>query len=94
MNPKTLERFIQGVRIVAHDQYVPEERLELQEKPELIAEGIIPFLDRGSCIFFFLSGTPPKGYAIYTPEPRSLSLYDDHGKRFRIIGDVKLKEAE
>ena len=30
-----------------------------------------------------LSGSPPKGYAIYTPESNILSLYDWRGKRFK-----------
>lgn len=51
-------------------------------------------LDKGSCVFFFLSGTPPKGYAIYTPRMRRISLYDGHGKRFRILRETVLEERE
>lgn len=38
-------------------------------------------------IFFQLEGTPPKGYAIVTPELGRISLYDVRGRRFRIIDD-------
>lgn len=47
-------------------------------------------LGEGSVIFLFLSGTPPKGYAIVIPEHRTINLYDAWGKRFRIINDAKL----
>jgi hypothetical protein len=36
-------------------------------------------------IVYSLEGSPPKGYAIYTPESRRVSLYDNRGKRFRIL---------
>lgn len=46
--------------------------------------------DHGSVgsVYFSLSGSPPKGHAIYIPGIRQLSLYDAHGKRFRIIREV------
>lgn len=34
-------------------------------------------------VIFVLSGTPPKGYAIYISELRLLNLYDLEGRRFR-----------
>lgn len=39
--------------------------------------------ERENSIFFSVSGTPPKGYGIYIPENRHLSLYDHKGKRFK-----------
>lgn len=45
-------------------------------------------------IVYSLEGTPPKGYAIYVPELRLLSLYDPRGRRFRKIGDTRVIEAE
>lgn len=36
--------------------------------------------DGGNCYFFALSGTPPKGYALYIPDLRKLTLYDVTGK--------------
>lgn len=51
-------------------------------------------LDKGSCVFFFLSGTPPKGYAIYVPGHRLISLYDWQGKRFRILRETVLEEKK
>lgn len=51
-------------------------------------------LDKGSCIFFFLSGTPPKGYAIVTPRHRRISLYNHQGKRFRILTETVVEEEK
>lgn len=48
-------------------------------------------LEKGSVNFFFLSGTPPKGYAIAIPGHRTINLYDAWGRRFRIIDDVELE---
>lgn len=39
--------------------------------------------DNAKCTFFTLSGTPPKGYALYIPDHRLLCLYDNRGKRFK-----------
>jgi len=43
-------------------------------------------------IFFSLTGSPPKGYAIYIPELRLLNFYDNYGRRFRKMDDVELEE--
>ncbi|KXA88935.1 hypothetical protein AKJ61_03910 [candidate division MSBL1 archaeon SCGC-AAA259B11] len=46
-------------------------------------------------LFYFLSGSPPKGYAIFVPSLRLVSFYDAFGKRFRIVDEVaKIKEWE
>ena len=37
-----------------------------------------------------LDGTPQKGYAIYIEERSRINLYDNEGKRFRIIDDVEV----
>lgn len=42
----------------------------------------------GTVTFYFLTGSPPKGYAIYVPSLRQLSFYDARGKRFRITDEV------
>lgn len=39
-------------------------------------------------VYYSLDGSPPKGHAIYIPGISQLSLYDSHGKRFRIIRGV------
>ncbi|KXA99473.1 hypothetical protein AKJ41_05350 [candidate division MSBL1 archaeon SCGC-AAA259O05] len=45
--------------------------------------------------FYFLTGSPPKGYAIYVPSLRLLSFYDAFGKRFRIMDEVaEIEERE
>jgi len=49
-------------------------------------------LDNGRVVFFFLSGSPPKGYAIVVPGHRTIHLYDAWGRRFRIIDEIELEE--
>ncbi|KXB01495.1 hypothetical protein AKJ41_01260 [candidate division MSBL1 archaeon SCGC-AAA259O05] len=45
--------------------------------------------------FYFLTGSPPKGYAVYVPSLRLLSFYDARGERFRIMDEiVEIKEGE
>jgi len=39
-------------------------------------------------VLYSLDGSPPKGYVLFVPQIRQLSLYDAHGKRFRIIREV------
>ena len=38
----------------------------------------------------YLSGSPPKGYAIYIKVNAFLSLYDNHGKRWKMITNVEV----
>lgn len=45
-------------------------------------------------VVYSLSGSPPKGYAIYTPEIRRISFYDIQGKRFRILDEVTVAEVD
>jgi len=44
--------------------------------------------------FFALEGTPPKGYAVYIPERRSLSLYNPQGERFSIYGEIEITDLD
>lgn len=46
----------------------------------------------GSAIFFFLSGSPPKGYGIYQEGLGVLWLFDRLGKRFKEYKINKLEE--
>lgn len=39
--------------------------------------------DEVGSVHYSLSGPPPKGYAIYIPGSRQVSLYDHQGKRLR-----------
>lgn len=34
-------------------------------------------------VFFFLQGSPPKGYAIWSGGHRRIDFYDPHGKQFK-----------
>lgn len=45
-------------------------------------------------IFFSLTGSPPKGYAIVIPDLRKISLYDLTGKRFRILKETVLEKED
>lgn len=45
---------------------------------------------RGAGNFFFLEGTPPKGYALYIASRGQLNIYDLNGKRTRILRGVNL----
>ena len=39
-------------------------------------------------IFFSLEGSPPKGYALYISEFRTLYFYDVRGRRWQILENV------
>lgn len=80
-------------KLAKHYQGPTEEHLERRDLIELNHDEE-NCLDKGSCIIFFLSGTPPKGYAIYTPALRRVSLYDARGKRFRKITSTVLEGKE
>jgi len=45
--------------------------------------------------FYALSGTPPKGYAVYNHQNKELCFYNSHGKRYiNAKGIEKVEEAE
>lgn len=45
-------------------------------------------------IFYSISGSPPKGWAVYVKSRRLLSLYDGRGKRFSIYRGIRIEELE
>ena len=75
-------------KLAKHYSGSTEEHMELRDLYQVQNE------DNHGClgsVFFSLTGSPPKGYAIYIPGHRLLSLYDRYGKRFRIIREVKVE---
>ena len=42
-------------------------------------------------VLFSIEGTPPKGYAIYIPEIKTLTLFDWQGNTIKIFKDVRIK---
>ena len=45
-------------------------------------------------VVYSLSGSPPKGYAIVIPGIRRVNLYDNKGKRFRIMKETVVAELD
>ena len=45
------------------------------------------------CIFFTLAGSPPKGYALYVPEHRFITIIDAWGKKKRTYNDKEYVET-
>ena len=41
------------------------------------------------CVLYSLEGSPPKGYALYILALRQVHFYDGHGRRWRILDDVR-----
>lgn len=41
-----------------------------------------------------LNGSPPKGYALYIPGHKMVSLYGNHGKRFRILRETRFEDRK
>lgn len=66
------------------------------QKPyrQLIRQKMQDSYEEVGSIHYSLNGSPPKGYAIYTPRHRLVSLYNNRGKRFRILRDVIVHNAD
>lgn len=45
-------------------------------------------------VVYSLDGSPPKGYAIAIPGIRRVNLYDNKGKRFRILKETIVEELQ
>lgn len=45
-------------------------------------------------VVYSLDGSPPKGYAIYIPELRNVSLYSNHGERLQVYSSTTLVDRE
>ena len=45
-------------------------------------------------VFYSVVGSPPKGYAIYVKRRHMLSMYDGHGKRFKIYRNVDIEGVD
>ncbi len=41
-------------------------------------------------VVYSLDGSPPKGYAIYIPELSKVSLYSNHGERFKMYSSTSV----
>lgn len=72
-------------------KHYPGETKHNMEIRELYEHKNVDDHEHVGSVFFSLTGSPPKGYAIYTPLLRKLSLYDAGGRRFRIIKNVRLE---
>ena len=49
---------------------------------ELVKAKLRPENHEGEATVYMVSGTPPKGYAVYIPGHYVVNFYDRHGKRF------------
>ncbi|KXA91506.1 hypothetical protein AKJ57_01040 [candidate division MSBL1 archaeon SCGC-AAA259A05] len=73
-------------KLCKHSGYPPEERKLVEVRP------ICDYGEVGA-IILIINGSPPKGYALCIPELRKISLYDSHGKRFKIMRETVLEET-
>jgi len=49
---------------------------------DLVRTEVVNSHGQVGCVLYSLNGSPPKGYALFIPELRLLSFYDNMGKRF------------
>jgi len=57
---------------------------------KLIQTKIKNSYQRVGTIFYSLNGSPPKGYALYIKELRTIIFYDCSGKKFKKITEMKI----
>ena len=83
MRLKNKEKFTsEDIKEKLIDHYGPTCERELVKTPVENDHGTV-----GS-IYYSITGSPPKGHAVYIPGLKRLSLYDAHGKRFAIYDGV------
>ena len=61
-----------------------------EQDRELIQTKIKNSYGKVGTIFYSLNGSPPKGYALYIKEMRTIIFYDCFGKKFKKITSMEI----